>query len=259
MIVKVKLFFLTATTKMNEKTHLICNFERPQRHRHVIVAALEGSSVRVSILQLRHHPVQLLIGVVLRMVLVLVDAEIVSAGPVQLVVLHQADVVVESAFGGHLDLVGVALVTQRFDREIVLAWQQDPVVVAVLVRLDVVRHPLDDHFGPHDGPPDRAPDEPVDPSVDLLRVREQSVSVVQPVLGQALRVGVLVTADLEGELHATGHQVVPVLHPPAHRVPLGPVRDAPLETLLGEQGARLALVHRLVRLEQIVFITKTTN
>ena len=61
-----------------------------------------------------------------------------------------------------------------------------------------------------------------------LEVGKQGLLVVLPV---ALQLGfkrVLAAAQLDGHLHAVGEEVVEVLHPPLHDVPLGTVGDPTL-------------------------------
>ena len=63
------------------------------------------------------------------------------------------------------------------------------------------------------------------PDVNSLYVEEEGLPVLLPESGQLPVLRVLDTAQLQGQLHVVGVQVVPVLHAPGHAVPLGPVGD----------------------------------
>ena len=52
----------------------------------------------------------------------------------------------------------------------------------------------------------------LDPHVDVLHVGEEGLPVVVPVGLQVLVLGVLVAAQLQGDLEVVGPDVVPVLH-----------------------------------------------
>ena len=64
-----------------------------------------------------------------------------------------------------------------------------------------------------------------DPGVDLLDVGEQRLPIVVPVGREVLVLGILEAPDLQGDLEVIGVDVVPILHPATHTVPLGSIGD----------------------------------
>ena len=73
------------------------------------------------------------------------------------------------------------------------------------------------------------PHDPPEPGLDGLDVGQERLLVVLPVALERVLHGVLAAAHLHGDLHAVGEQVVEVLHPVVHKVPLCPVTDAGAE------------------------------